>query len=743
MFCHSRKCKILSIVLALLLVTTLINGWIYANRKSGFLYQKADLKTLYGSQASAAHEFTGYTSVLTQEEKAKLRQHLTNIGVDETLTTEEKITRISRWILERDQWAKTQANPTSARWEKENKYKIFTQFYEGNHKAGATQLQEIYTLLANLAAIPTRKIETSLISLRPPFKLETDPESIHSFSESFVREKKAWVHIDLSSGKLFTVDHQGHLQSTLDLYQVVNGEKSAAELVSQRYDATTRTIITVPFANANASEKTFLKKGTSLLYTAQNASDAILDRIKGYLFRPYQVIADQGDHLRHPYKIYFLNLLLILASLTLATVFMRWKEPAPAIPEAPTTPVPTQIEMGYAGKVGLVFIGLFMLETISFLIHLGLGFVADTRHGLMDKNSPSYKLYKEDGIDNPDAFLKELQNLYEDQVFFHPSRWYAAPPSIKANYHSTDARGFRNTLYPMKPETEKIAFFGGSTMYSSRGLEKDTIPALINGHLNQEKIQAINYGVGGYATSAELGTFLEVSRYPENSFKYAVFLDGDNEFSTYMTLSQNQSRSHFYDFMSFPWRTGLESGMKHELGLAIQKKKGGFPYAWTLANQLYGTVKTHYFLESVQRTTNEDPEFYARASATISSIYINNIKDIQAVATARWIRPVFILQPNMFERSNLSRMERDLLRHYQHWAVDFVRLGREAYQAIRNHKDRPTLPFYDLSKAFDTIHDQDFLYDYAHVTSVGNRVIAEKILDILKQQMPEAFFMKP
>ena len=69
--------------------------------------------------------------------------------------------------------------------------------------------------------------------------------------------------------------------------------------------------------------------------------------------------------------------------------------------------------------------------------------------------------------------------------------------------------------------------FGGSTTFSVLTDQKGTISE----QASSEKYQVLNFGVGGYSTSAEIMTFVEaIRRYPD--IEIAIFYDGVNELGT-------------------------------------------------------------------------------------------------------------------------------------------------------------------------------------------------------------------
>ena len=115
--------------------------------------------------------------------------------------------------------------------------------------------------------------------------------------------------------------------------------------------------------------------------------------------------------------------------------------------------------------------------------------------------------------------------------------------------------------------------------------------------------------------------------------------------------------------------------------------------------------------------------------------WINNQKMIHAVCSARNVSQMTFLQPSLFNgKKKLSQTERS----YQHNLVysgvnriltkDFSENVKEF--CLLSQADAGKLDWlYDLSEIF---YDQDVYFDSCHVNELGNRIIAEKIVDIVK-----------
>jgi len=333
-------------------------------------------------------------------------------------------------------------------------------------------------------------------------------------------------------------------------------------------------------------------------------------------------------------------------------------------------------------------------------------------------------LLRADGIGDVRLYWRELQRLSTDLAQYHPYRWYALPPSAAGRYHTTDRFGFRNG--PLRAGAARVAFFGGSTTYSVRTTAEASIPGLVDRLLDPERAQAVNYGIGGYGSTCELTTFIEVTRRRDHGIRWAVFLDGVNEVNRYAEKWQAEAASPFYDVMGYRW-PGALPGLANELGaparprLAIARALAWIGERLALARRL----------GSLSRTDQD----YERAGRAVADIYFANLEDIRALAAAKGIVPLFLLQPTLFDLGRPSPREQRLRERIAARALDVGRLYAAAYRAIRADPRFAALGVHDLTDALEA-RTAEIFYDDCHLTSAGNSLLAVRIRDLLAQLHP-------
>jgi hypothetical protein len=328
-------------------------------------------------------------------------------------------------------------------------------------------------------------------------------------------------------------------------------------------------------------------------------------------------------------------------------------------------------------------------------------------------------LLRGDGIEDVTRFWRELELINKDRMQYHPYRWYALPPSVTGRYHSTDRFGFRSDGRPLDPRTQKIGFFGGSTMYSVRTTAEDSIPGIVNQSLDRSRVEAVNYGLGAYSSTAELMTFIEVTRRPDAGIRWAVFLDGVNEVSRFGEKWQAQADAPFYDVMGYRWES-TRYGLRRELGAPVRARFAiGRAVDW-LADRM----------ERARRAPARPPSDheYGRAGEAIAQIYFHNLEDIRALAVAKSIVPIFALQPTIFDVAHPSPREQAIRRRASDHQIDVGKLYRSAYDAIVKDPRFAAFHVHDLRDALNGRGTTgEIFFDDCHLNRAGNALLAARI----------------
>lgn len=378
--------------------------------------------------------------------------------------------------------------------------------------------------------------------------------------------------------------------------------------------------------------------------------------------------------------------------------------------------------------MGLVFI--ILTEFASWLV-VEFWPVLEPDRGRIEKNA----ILRDGGIDDPWALERELETLYVTAPIYHPFRWYRLPPNYHGRYTTTDRFGFRNDSTRLQDETEKIAFFGGSTMYSVTTDGAGTVPSFVERNLNTRRVQVINFGLAGYSSSAELATFIEVIR-THPHIRVAVFFDGVNEVSRYIEQLQDDAVGTEYDAVGYPWMKSSQHAARNLLGLSRYWVR--FPYT------LFLTKKVHRRIQIARKGQEQREELYQDAAIKIRDLYIANVQTIASLSRERGIIPVFILQPTIFSKKLRTPWEESLYLEEKNRAFDVAKMFQTAYSLIRSSDKLKNVNFFDMSAALDdTYLEREYFYDAFHVSAPANRELANRIFVLLQPFLPDGYLGTP
>jgi hypothetical protein len=337
-----------------------------------------------------------------------------------------------------------------------------------------------------------------------------------------------------------------------------------------------------------------------------------------------------------------------------------------------------------------------------------------------------------DGVSR-DRLAREMGALYVDHVSFHPYRWFALPANYRGEYITTDNNGFRIDPRTIRPETAKIAFFGGSAMFSVRSRNEGTIPALFSGALNGGVVQALNFGIGGYSSTAELTTFIEAVRVYDH-ITTAIFYDGYNEVARYVERLQEHAANSYYDVLGYPYDAGLRPAM--DAFIAGHETKVSYrPQTIRLISGL---------LSRTRGTRNIDvllPDAdIPRHAEAIVDVYLKNVRDIAAIAQQHQVTAVFFWQPDIGSTTRKPFTDTERLIKASDPVVR--KLSAAVRAALVRKPELATYHWFDLSEAFDELDGRPHFLDPVHVSVDANRLIAAKMERVLHGSVPANYWRK-
>jgi hypothetical protein len=272
-------------------------------------------------------------------------------------------------------------------------------------------------------------------------------------------------------------------------------------------------------------------------------------------------------------------------------------------------------------------------------------------------------------------------------------------------------------------------------MFSTTTRAEGTIPEIFNKkYLDPRKVVALNFGVGGYSSSSELPTFLEVAR--RERVSYAIFYDGVNEVARYAEYLQDEPTSPFFDvvgyYLSGPYNLAL---------LASVSKLGYFQYRLSSPRlwehiQAFLTVRgvidaPKSGLRDINQLISQDN--VASHARKIVELYVANVLDVTALARRYGVETIFFWQPDVYlTKKHLTPAERELASRNPGVRI----LSEQVRVLLREESQLRKVHFVDLSSALDDLDDQEHFFDYCHLSEEGNERIAERMKAALVEIVP-------
>lgn len=258
-------------------------------------------------------------------------------------------------------------------------------------------------------------------------------------------------------------------------------------------------------------------------------------------------------------------------------------------------------------------------------------------------------------------------------LYWKPWVYFARNYAYHGKYINLDTSGRRIVPQgtPTGPAALKVFTFGGSTMWGVAQRDEHTIPAEIARRLQTVpglagRVQVTNYAENGYVSTQGLLALITALRAGERP-DVVVFYDGINDtFSTVQFGAAGTAQNEYKRQFEFQLgrqldRTGWAHGPAkdlHTLGL--------------LAGQALQTLSLADWVKSkVQRPQTKFISADSGARQTVS-VYVDNVRTIEALGQAYGFTPFFVWQPNLhatekkpteYEARLLRAIDRDPLQH--------------------------------------------------------------------------------
>jgi hypothetical protein len=318
-------------------------------------------------------------------------------------------------------------------------------------------------------------------------------------------------------------------------------------------------------------------------------------------------------------------------------------------------------------------------------------------------------------------------DLSVTQRYYPYVGWRRAP--FRGRTIEVDQNGIRLTPgADCRPTSFKVFTFGASEMWGTGSPNWETIPAHLQKgfeKLREGPICVTNFAETAYVSTQDLITLMVQLR-SGNVPDVVLFYDiGDDVYSAYQS-----------------GRAGTTENLD-ELAARFDKRPDRVldrlrdTYSYALLDKLMGRLT---IADSEQKDRSPEAKLVTYESmgvdlATLSEAivrnYFGNYEIVSALAQKYGFKYFFFLPPRLSTGNKLLTSEEQRIRRKEiETEAAAYRLFVAVYQTIDRHSSRyPN--FHSLNNVFDQ-YDSFVWIDAAHVTPLGNRLIASRMLDIIQ-----------
>ena len=282
------------------------------------------------------------------------------------------------------------------------------------------------------------------------------------------------------------------------------------------------------------------------------------------------------------------------------------------------------------------------------------------------------------------------------------SYWTVAP--FDGAYISVDESGRRRTpSYAEDHEAPRIYFFGGSTMWGLGARDAYTIPAQVAKLLAERDYpaQVQSYAQTGYVSWQDLLLFqaqLALGNVPD----LAVFYQGFNDvYAAFLQAGAGLTLRENLRVNDVELGRLLRSGQPALLPFDADISE----YDWSLVTS------------------------GAATPLAIAERWLANRRLIRAAAREHRARALFVWQPTLYAKTARTGAEQQFLDEVERQEAGFTDLYRAVVGIVRERAADEN--FDDILFLTDEFSDvsEGIFFDRVHITEIGNRQVAESLLD--------------
>lgn len=348
--------------------------------------------------------------------------------------------------------------------------------------------------------------------------------------------------------------------------------------------------------------------------------------------------------------------------------------------------------------------------SISLFVFLVLAAITNWLCGVYISKIGSEKRNELPSYSEDPAYVKAIFDDYHSiQHRYAPfTEWQMLPYEGKTLH--INEQGLRvHTPPPGASPAPVIRFFGGSTMWGEGSDDAHTIPALVHQKINTGNV--INHGQLAYNSRQNLDALISLYAKGEKA-DVVIFYDGVND-------------------AAFLCPNEIQELPGHRLIPLFQKKiyGGKKQFVISVLNNLFveNILLLIQYYQSTGATKNSFYDcFNTDKGKMVASIIMENWEMANELVTSRGGKFMAVLQPVSYIGSpRLDHLQLD-----PELGANFRFVYAELQKLIKE-KGQPWV--HDLTPAFN---GEDYIYiDFCHVTKAGNKIIADKLTDVLLPEL--------
>jgi lysophospholipase L1-like esterase len=362
---------------------------------------------------------------------------------------------------------------------------------------------------------------------------------------------------------------------------------------------------------------------------------------------------------------------------------------------------------------------------LLLFVEAGLRVTFALRDRLIAPESPDPRILAEGygGATWPIEHFREIASLeerWQPYVYFRPKPFQGktvaiGPDGLRATWQPDESSSASAGKKPFK-----VLVLGGSSLWGFGARDNQTIPSLLARKLHERglNVEVRNLAGLGYVTTQELiGLIGELQKGYRPDL--VIFYDGVNDTTSALLegeagLTTNEfNRRREFNLLQSPRRLAAMLAEK----LLVESS----------CYRLARAVRSRFGRTAALPSTRTPDDSMRSLARSVAQRYAANVNIVETLARGYGFRPLFFWQPMIFNKKELTAVERDEAQRYA-WIEPAFRMVSEQISESRELKADPA--FHDLSGIFADEKNLAFV-DYCHTTEIANARIVEKMAAVV------------